>query len=195
MLTHSQVANLVPPVLTCLLGQQLGEASSNGAHFALRDLSASLMRKLCQNYSSSAHTLKSRLARSCLKKFLDPAASHGSHYGAILGLQAVGGAEGVRVLIIPNLLHFEMLISDDLTSDDSTRRNEADKVVRAILSVLGDVANERATALNGDAMAITNGYNAEEMRNRVKEKIGEVLTARMTDSAIEALSQVLLSEL
>lgn len=120
------IASLVPPVLTCLVGKRLGpgpDTSSDAsttiqetrqqqrgsnlpAHYAVRDLAASLLRVIGRpKHTTGTPTLKPRLARTLLKHLLStgPGQPLGPCYGALLGLTGIAGVEGVRVLVLPNL--------------------------------------------------------------------------------------------
>jgi transcription initiation factor TFIID subunit 6 len=129
------VASLVPSVLTCLVGRQPGGNADLSEQFALRDLAASLLGMIADKYSDASHTLKPRLARSCLKDFLDPAKPFGTHYGAIIGLHAIGGPDVVRELIVPNYNTYEKLLQEAIT-EDGPRRPEAEKVLRTLKVLL-----------------------------------------------------------
>ena len=117
---EQQIASLVPPILTCLIGRQLGGTADLSEQFALRDLAAALLGLIATKYSHSSHTLKPRLARSCLKTLLDPSKPFGAHYGAIIGLHAVG--KFVRIDAIwrltyldhPRTQNFGVLIGFDI---------------------------------------------------------------------------------
>ena len=179
---------MVPPVLTCLIGRQLGSGIGSLDHFDLRDLAASLLKRLCDKYSGMAHGLRPRLARSCLKTFLDPKKPLGSHYGAILGLRAVGGAEVVRKLIVPNLKSYEEVLKEDL-QEGSMKKAEADKVVFALIGSLGSLVD--------DNVPMTNGHSeeaAEQMKAQLIEKVGEVIGERVADSGQLPLARALLNE-
>lgn len=97
------VSSLVPPVLTCLITPQLGSASNPLDHYPLRNTAASLLGFISKKYSKTSHTLKSRLTRACLKHFLEHKKPLAVRYGALRGLTAISGREGIRSLVIPNL--------------------------------------------------------------------------------------------
>ncbi|KAK5164630.1 histone H4-like TAF Taf6, SAGA complex subunit [Saxophila tyrrhenica] len=128
------IPSLVPSVLTCVLGKRLGSPSQDGAttHFALRDYASSLLANVTRKYGSTSSTLKPRIARSCLKHFLDSHKPLGTHYGAILGLTTVAGAESVRELILPNLRAYSEGVLQDAIKDDG-KREQAEHVVDAIM--------------------------------------------------------------
>ncbi|KAK3047827.1 histone H4-like TAF Taf6, SAGA complex subunit [Extremus antarcticus] len=131
------IPSLIPSVLTCLVGKRLGSPSQDGptSHFALRDFAASLLAIIMRKYASTSTTLKPRIARSCLKHFLDSHKPLGTHYGAILGLTMVADAESVLSLILPNLRAYNDGILQDAMKDDG-KREQAEHVLDAILKGL-----------------------------------------------------------
>jgi transcription initiation factor TFIID subunit 6 len=136
------ISSFVPPVLTCLVGKHLGQpADPTPSVFGLRDHAAALILAIAKKHGKSSQTLKPRLARTLLKTFLEPNKSFGAHYGAIKGLQGLVGAEGVRVLLLPNLVVYDDLLKEGLASDDG-RKAEAEMVLRALLESLGLLARE-----------------------------------------------------
>ncbi|EDN02692.1 hypothetical protein I7I51_07692 [Histoplasma capsulatum] len=206
------VPSLIPPVLTCLLGRQLG--TSTGAadhleHFALRDLAASLISMIARKYSHSSHTLRPRLARTFLRDFLDPGKPLGTHYGAIIGLQSIGGVDVVRELIVPNLKTYEIVLKDATATttgagagagagagsgvEETVRRLEAEKVIGVILAVLGTLGDGE---LQAGMEMVTNGVSEkgeeEEVRERLVEKVGEVIAGRILESGQVGLANVII---
>ncbi|KAJ9661673.1 histone H4-like TAF Taf6, SAGA complex subunit [Neophaeococcomyces mojaviensis] len=189
------VASMIPPVLTCLTGRHLGPnpgAVGNNTslldHFDLRDLAASLLKHLCQKYGRFSHNLKPRLARSCLKTFLDPRKPLGSHYGAILGFGAVGGGEVVRSLVIPNLREYEDILRGPLSgSEGDLKKAEGEKVVSAILRVLDTMLMDDVPRMNGHT-----DDDASALSERLIEQLGETIGKRLVDSGNVALAKVVL---
>lgn len=176
LLTVLQVASLIPPILTCLIGRNFGFSSDPLASYPLRQTAASLLKLICKHYSKSSLTLKPRLARACLKHFLDPTKSLGTHYGSILGLQVAGGAEIVRALIAPNLKAFETVVKEPLEGPDEGKRKQADTVINTLLEAL--------TTLEGDSFGASsnmpNGHG-EEPRSGLEEKIGPLFAERVME--------------
>jgi transcription initiation factor TFIID subunit 6 len=177
---------MIPPVLTCLVGRSLGSGIDSLDHYDLRDLAASLLGYLCAKYSRYSHNLKPRIARSCLKTFLDPKRPFGSHYGAILGLKAVGGPEVVRQLILPNLKAYGDLLQEDM-QDPGKKHDEVNRVVRAIIDALGTMVDEHLPMMNGHTDA-----SANEMRTRLVDSVGEVIGSRIADSGHTRLAKAVL---
>ncbi|KAI9822542.1 MAG: hypothetical protein M1827_000261 [Pycnora praestabilis] len=182
------VASIVPPVLTCLIGRRLGDNSVPLAHFALRDLAASLIGMIAKKYAKTSHTLKPRLARTCLKHFLDPNKPPGSHYGAIIGLQAIGGAEIVRVLILPNLKMYGSVIKNEIT-EDGPKKAEAEMVLNVILAALCLLEDGHFSLTNGHA-----GDGGEEVLEKLVDKVGELVGSRIFDMGRPRLSHAILED-
>lgn len=170
------------------MGTQLGNGADPVEHFNLRDLAASLTGMLAKKFSHSSHTLKPRLARSCLKNFLDPGKPFGTHYGAIIGLHSIGGPEVVRELIVPNLKTYETLIKDEM-SDESPRRAEAERVLGAIMAVLSTLQEERVPLMNGNAGAATT-----ELKDRLVAKVGDVVGTKIAESGQLQLAHAVLGD-
>lgn len=168
---------MVPPVLTCLVGRHLGSSPTPIAHYPLRDHAASLLGAIAEKYAKSSHTLRPRLARTCLKHFLDPAKPLGTTYGGIKGLVAVGGSEVVRVLVVPNLKDFEMVLGNERGADDDpARKLEKEKVISALVQGIEMLEVNSIAAVNG----LTNGENDDGfIAQRLREKIGPLLGDRV----------------
>ena len=120
--------------------------------------------------------LKPRLTRTCLKQFLDPTKPLGANYGGIIGLQAIGGPEIVRALIVPNLKDYEELVRDAIDAMDEGKRNEGEMVIKVLLEALVSLEEESIGAVNG----FTDGH-AAEMRKELSEKIGDLFAERVLE--------------
>lgn len=146
-------------------------------------MASSLLSLIAQKYSHSSHMLKPRLVRSCLKSFLDPSKPFGAHYGAVIGLQSIGGADVVRILVLPNLSEYSKLLSDGL--DDSSRRPAAERVMNALLAMLA--------SLRGNKNTLTNGHHVtEDVRSQLIEKVGELFAAKIVEAGEVQLAHVIL---
>ncbi|KAL6722214.1 histone H4-like TAF Taf6, SAGA complex subunit [Lecanora helva] len=171
------IASLIPPVLTCLVGRRLGNSPDPLVHYPLRRLAASVLSTITKIYSKSSHMLKPRLARTCLKNFLDPSKSVQAHYGAIIGLQAIGGPELVRALIVPNLKEYEAFLLEAIEdTEGSPNQKGGEMVVEALVEALMSLEADALGTVNGMA----NGH-AGEIRKEVAEKIGDLLAGRVIE--------------
>ncbi|KAF2153190.1 DUF1546-domain-containing protein [Myriangium duriaei CBS 260.36] len=181
------VASLVPPVLTCLIGKHLGNSATDGpnAHFTLRDLAASLVKSIANKYGTSASTLKPRIARSCLKTFLDSHKPFGSHYGAVLGLEAVSGVAGIRMLLLPNFKAYDVVLKSGL--DDESKKSQAEMVVLLL--------NRALELLERDSVDTLNGHpDGEELKSRLIDVIGEIMGTKVFEANRPALIAAVLEK-
>lgn len=181
------VASIVPSVLTCLIGKHLGSPNTDGptAHFASRDYAASLLTSIARKHGQSSSTLKPRIARSCLKHFLDSHKSFGTHYGAILGLQGIAGSPGIRTLVLPNLKAYDLVLKQGMTDDQ--RRDQAEMVAGALLRVLENLEKDTVETMNGHS-------EGEELKERLVEAVGEVMGRKIFEVGRPGLISVALDK-
>jgi transcription initiation factor TFIID subunit 6 len=200
------VAYMVPPVLTCCTGKHLGpttqtassSASSetlNGAsvngqssgpdHFRLRQLAASILSRICQKYGSSNQGLKSRIARTCLRQFMDVGKPLGTHYGALLALLIITSTEGMKMLVLPNL----KMYNDDVLKSalaDEGKKWDAEKVLAVLIdSIKGLGTMASASMTNGVA-------DMEGLRERLNDKVGDVIADQIISNKLSSAAQVIL---
>jgi len=127
---------LMPPLLTCMLGKKLHE-NPNEDHFHLREIAALSAGKICRRFGGSYQNLEGRIAKTLLKCFLDPTKPLPSHYGAILGITALG-PQKVRDIILPHLSAYLKLLEPDLSgTSDSVRQDQARRCQGALLKAAG----------------------------------------------------------
>ncbi|KAF2871238.1 hypothetical protein BDV95DRAFT_595110 [Massariosphaeria phaeospora] len=199
------IAYMVPPVLTCCTGKHLGPTSHqppsnassetlngtgmNGhgynslAHFELRELAASILSQMCRNHSNTNQGLKSRVARICLKHFLDPHKPLGSHYGALSTLLSITGTEGLKMLILPNLQVYDAVLKEAM--GDETKKPEAERVLAVILSALDRLGRRGATRVNGVS-------SLAGLRERLAGRVGDVVADKIVESGRSGVAQVIL---
>nr|POE72936.1 transcription initiation factor tfiid subunit 6 [Quercus suber] len=179
------IPSLVPSVLTCLLAKQLGPSSATDTtHFALRDFSASLLSSIARTYGPSSATLKPRIARACLKHFLDTHKPFASHYGAVLGLTFIAGPGGVRALLVPNLKAYDAHLHAGLTDD--AKKLAAEHVLQALLRALHLLEHD---ALPAHAPGRErNGHpEGDALRERLVDLLGDVVGTKVLESGNSAL--------
>jgi transcription initiation factor TFIID subunit 6 len=183
------VAALVPPVLTCLIGRHLGpEGSDNLAdQYKLRDIAASLIGQMATKYGSSSLQLRPRLARTCLKLFLDPSRGLTEHYGAISGISAIGGPEGIRSLVLPNIKAYEYVITKA-----QNERGSNDIDVRMIIGAVVKAVESIADSPSG--IGLTNGANGNADETlQIEEYLGAVIGSRVAAKGNQTLNRALLA--
>lgn len=154
LFVNPYISSLCPPILTCLVGRKIGtgEPDELKEKYLLRDMAASLIGIISKKYTQSNAQLKARLARSCLKFFLEPTRTAGEYYGAISGLLAIGGPDGVRALILPNLKAFDYVLNK-LKNDESENDKEVQMLIAVIVKAVVSLSEE------GIVLAIRNGAN------------------------------------
>ncbi|KAF2859757.1 DUF1546-domain-containing protein [Piedraia hortae CBS 480.64] len=177
---------IVPSVLTCAIGKRLGGPNDHiMQELELRKYAADLLGCIAQKYGTGSSTLKPRIARSCMKNLLDRTKPLGTHYGAILGLQAMAGATGVRMIILPSLPTYDLHLGEAL--QDEARSEQAGYVVDALLEALQKLEKE--------AMGLgVNGYTEEQVAERLNARVGRVLASRIQALERPRLVEAVLEE-
>ena len=183
------VAALAPPVLTCIIGRDLGPEGVDNLkdQYQLRDLAASIMGSMAGKFSTSSLSLQPRLARTFLKAFLEPSRSAGEHYGAILGLAAIAGPEGVRTLMLPNVKHYEYVILKA-----HNERGPADEgvtmVIAALIKVITGIAEDSEMM---DKVADEDGDDADD-GPALEAYLGTVIGSRVARYGNQKLNRLIL---
>lgn len=183
------VPSVVPAVLTCLVGKHLGTPATDGAttHFSLRQYTSSLLSNITRKFGPSSSTLKPRIARSCLKHFLDSHKPYGSHFGAILGLSMIAGPDGVRALILPNLKAYDVHLTEGIK--DEGKREQAEHVLQAIMRALESVEQDSA------GISQANGHpEGNALKERLTEAVGETIGTKVFEVGRPSLVNVVLEK-
>lgn len=180
------VTALAPPILTCLVGRHLGREGDNlKDQYQLRDLAASLLGILSRKYGDTSLELQPRLARTCLKTFLEPNRTLGEHYGALIGFSAVSGPDGIRTVVLPTLKTYETVIQKARAElgehDEGVLMIEA-AIMKAILS------------LTGEDFMMTNGTNGNAVDDTptLVEYLGEIIGSKVAGLGNHQLNKTIL---
>lgn len=184
------IPSIVPSVLTCLIGKNLGSPADDPhkeRHFALRDYSASLLSRIASRYGATSSTLKPRIARSCLKNLLTLEKPFGTHYGAVLGLTFIAGADGVRSLLLPNLPTYDPVLQRGLKDD--AKKDQARFVLQAIIRAFETLEKDSVGGLQ------TNGYpEGDALRERLVEAVGEAVGTEVFEKGRQSLIYAVLEK-
>ena len=220
------ISALIPSILTCLVGRSLGPpltlSSSIADHLAtypLRDLAASLFSSIARKYGTSSQTLKPRLARTCLKHFLDPSKPSATNYGGVVGLLAIGGggkggnaSEMTRSVIVPNLKTFgDLILREALHPSEGEagsaerregKRKEADVLARTLVKAIAEVEEDdlwsgssgrRVSSKSlgaGGENGVEEGANPDTvMAITMTNGEGEALMGRLREKAGETMAE------
>ncbi|CAI0436286.1 unnamed protein product [Linum tenue] len=141
---------LLPSILTCLVARRLGHRLTDN-HWELRNFTANLIGSICKTFGHLYHNLQPRITRTLVHAFLDPTKSLTQHYGAIQGLAALGPSV-VRLLILPNLEPYLLLIEPDMQLEkqkNEVKRYEAWRVYGALMRAAGLCLHDRLKILPG----------------------------------------------
>ncbi|KAJ1731671.1 histone H4-like TAF Taf6, SAGA complex subunit [Coemansia biformis] len=129
---------LVPSLLTCLVSKRLCDNYTED-HWSLRNGAAEQIAEICQQFGQSYHTLKTRIARTLLRAFLDPTKPLTTHYGAIVGLTKLGVGM-VKVLVLPNVKAYMGLLDVELEKDNPQLVDDGRHCRDALLEALRPLA-------------------------------------------------------
>jgi len=182
------VANLVPPIITCLLGRKVGPDGADNleGQYQLRDFAASLIGQIVKKYHKSNQELQARITRTCLKYLLDPDRTPGEHYGAIQGIRTSGGAPAILQLVLPNLKAYEAIIVKHQTEHGETHemiRMLLAGIIRAISSLTdADPLIEKTNGVNGNAAEAS----------QVEEYLGTIIGSRVVALGNHKLNKTIL---
>ncbi|KAF7853666.1 hypothetical protein EAF04_010657 [Stromatinia cepivora] len=198
LFVNPYISSLCPPILTCLVGRTLGTGAPDELKekYQLRDTAASLIGTISKKYTESNAQLRARLARSCLKFFLDPTRSPGEYYGAISGLLAIGGPDGVRALILPNLNAFDYVLNKlrtDRTGDDK----EIQMLIAVLMKAIMSLSEEAEILMNGTNGANGNGMNGmmdvdDDEGKQLEEFLGPTIGKRVRNVRDHKLNKAIL---
>ncbi|ESZ98203.1 hypothetical protein SBOR_1431 [Sclerotinia borealis F-4128] len=198
LFVNPYISSLCPPILTCLVGRTLGTGASDElkAKYQLRDTAASLIGIISRKYTESNAQLRARLARSCLKFFLDPTRSPGEYYGAISGLLAIGGPDGVRALILPNLKAFDYVLNKlrtDRTGDDKDVQMLIAVLVKTVMSLSeeADILTNGTNGTNGNGMNGVMDVDSDEGK-QIEEFLGPTIGSRVLNAGNHKLNKAIL---
>jgi hypothetical protein len=92
---------LMPTLLTCVVGKRLCERPEEEDHWALRDYAASLVKKVCERWPDFTQ-MQTRITRTLIHAFLDVSKPITTHYGAAVALTALG-PHVIQTLLLPNI--------------------------------------------------------------------------------------------
>lgn len=130
------VHQLLPAIVTCLCGRYLCRETSDN-HWALRDFAAELVALVCRKFGPPNYpNLMSRVVRQLLQAFLDVRKPLTTHYGAIVGLSALG-VHVVSCTIMPRLAAYLELLRPSLSDANPQKSVEARRVYGALLRATG----------------------------------------------------------
>ncbi|EFJ41475.1 hypothetical protein VOLCADRAFT_68197 [Volvox carteri f. nagariensis] len=143
--------NLMPPLLTCCLAKALGPGPRCD-HWRLRDSAGSLVAAVCGRFGEPFYSLKVKVSKQLLRALLDGSKPLPSHYGAVMGLAALGPAT-VRLLLLPHLEPYLAKLQPALEArQEGMRQYEATRVYGALLTAAGTAMYDRLVGTAADGL-------------------------------------------
>jgi len=198
-------SSLSAPVLTCLLARKLGGNTTSGEdgtdaqqmmdQYRLREMAASLLGTIAKKYSQSNALLRPKLTRTCLKQFLDPTRPPAVLFGAVSGVSAAGGAEAVRVLVLPNLNAFDAAILQPLRQKAAAAGGGGQALLE-FEGLVGGIMKAIETLVGGlGLLAATNGVNGVDISReaeQVTQFLGPIIGQRVAQLGSHTLNKAIL---
>lgn len=172
---------LMPPILTCLLGKSLCEHPSQD-HWGLREFSAQLLHTVCSRYGTAYPSLQPRITKTLTHALLDPLKPLSTHYGAIVGLTALG-PETIKTLLAPNLKFYTKQLMPELETENAQKSFEARKCFNALSTAIGRLLHEKP---EGDVPLLTDDEKLQWQE--LSELFGERIRPFSDESSSQAPS-------
>eukprot|EP00891_Asterochloris_glomerata_P007197 jgi/Astpho2/7197/e_gw1.00113.34.1_t len=133
---------LMPAVLTCLVGKKLGSGPVPN-HWPLREEAARLAAAVCSKYGQPFYQIQSRIVKALNTAWQQLSNPLTTHYGAVVGLVALGH-QTVRQVLLPNLAAYLTVLEPQMQQGDhELTRFEAYKVHGALLQASGMAMHDR----------------------------------------------------
>ncbi|KAI1006801.1 Transcription initiation factor TFIID subunit 6 [Podosphaera aphanis] len=178
--------SLAPPILTCLVGRNLGGIEMEGfrQQFQLRDIAASLIGHIAKKFSKTSAELQARLVRTCVKVFLDPTRSLGELYGAINGILSVGGPSAISTLVLPNLKAWEYILvkaQKERGPDDNSVKMLTAAVIKSV-TILSETPSPFIGVLGSKLVD----------ESQVEEYLGQIIGSQVVALKNEQLNRAIL---
>ncbi|XP_070577903.1 TAF6-like RNA polymerase II p300/CBP-associated factor-associated factor 65 kDa subunit 6L [Ptychodera flava] len=126
---------LVSGVMYCILEPLAASINPLNDHWALRDYAARLLAHICRTYNSSVNNLRHQLYLTFQEVLLDAARPLCSHYGAVVGLTALG-PKAIEDVLLPQLSSYWptlLTVLEDTSISNTQVKEDGHKVYGAIL--------------------------------------------------------------
>ena len=164
---------LMPAIMTCMVGKKLCKSPLQ-PHWELRDRAAQLLTLIVRRYADSYATLQQRITNTLLHALLDTSKPLTTHYGAVVGLMALG-PQTTNQLVVPNALPY----LEALDADTTAPRRKPD-----------DAGGNSASA-SKDAAKSGQGASAASQRFEERSEMRRVEAARVRGALVEAVGSCL----
>jgi transcription initiation factor TFIID subunit 6 len=166
---------LMPPILTCLLGKRLCEDPEREPHWSLRRDAAELVAYVCGTFGQAYQTIIPRVTKTMAKTLADGEKPLTSHYGAVVGLTALGPLT-VESVILPILHDYLGALTQGATNPDALSPE-----ARQVWNVLFDACKSWLQFIEKDGLNMLSPQQ-QEYRNYILQTFGPDISAHMQES-------------
>ncbi|KAL0022759.1 hypothetical protein WJX79_000193 [Trebouxia sp. C0005] len=151
---------IMPFILTCMVGKRLG-ASGLEDHWSVREEAARLAALVCAKYGQPYYQIQPRITQALNTAFQQANNPLTTHYGAIVGLTALGH-QAVRNALYPNLHPYLALLQEQMQQPgNEMKRYEAYKCFGALLHAAGAAIRDRVKSTMLPASATNSGSSPD----------------------------------
>ncbi|GIL82888.1 hypothetical protein Vretimale_8389 [Volvox reticuliferus] len=180
---------LMPPLLTCCMAKALGP-SPTCDHWRLRDSAAALVAQLCGRFGEPFYSLKVKVSKQLLRALLDGSKPLTSHYGAVVGLAALGHAT-VRLLLLPQLEPYLAKLQPALEArKEGLRQYEATRVYGALLTAAGAATYDKLVGAAADGLLPVHLFRAGRTHLNVPALAGSSTSQAQTQQQQQSSTTV-----
>ncbi|XP_037116471.1 TAF6-like RNA polymerase II p300/CBP-associated factor-associated factor 65 kDa subunit 6L isoform X2 [Syngnathus acus] len=158
----SYVRSLVSSVMYCILEPLAASINPLNDHWTLRDYAALLLSHILWTHGDLVSGLYHQILLSLQKVLSDPVRPLCSHYGAVVGLHALGWKAVERVLFphLPAYWANLQAVLDDYSVSNAQVKADGHKVYGAILVAVERLLKMKALALSQPAAGADGGAGA-----------------------------------
>ncbi|XP_049598997.1 TAF6-like RNA polymerase II p300/CBP-associated factor-associated factor 65 kDa subunit 6L isoform X1 [Syngnathus scovelli] len=158
----SYVRSLVSSVMYCILEPLAASINPLNDHWTLRDYAALLLSHILWTHGDLVSGLYHQILLSLQKVLSDPVRPLCSHYGAVVGLHALGWKAVERVLFphLPAYWANLQAVLDDYSVSNAQVKADGHKVYGAILVAVERLLKMKAQALSQPAAVADGGAGA-----------------------------------
>uniref|UniRef100_A0A3B5B3M2 TATA-box binding protein associated factor 6 like n=1 Tax=Stegastes partitus TaxID=144197 RepID=A0A3B5B3M2_9TELE len=161
----SYVRSLVSSVMYCILEPLAASINPLNDHWTLRDYAALLLSHIFWTHGDLVSGLYHQILLSLQKVLSDPVRPLCSHYGAVVGLHALGWKAVERVLFphLPAYWANLQAVLDDYSVSNAQVKADGHKVYGAILVAVERLLKMKALSLSQPAEGATNAQSGSVM--------------------------------
>uniref|UniRef100_A0A7S3PQ78 TATA box binding protein associated factor (TAF) histone-like fold domain-containing protein n=1 Tax=Aplanochytrium stocchinoi TaxID=215587 RepID=A0A7S3PQ78_9STRA len=133
--TELYLHQLMPPILTCLVSKRLCLKGFED-HWSLRNLAATLIKKVCDQYAETYADLQPRITKTLFDALKEKKKPMTTQYGTIVGLTALGPLT-IQTYLLPSMIRLLNRFKKASRSKIDEKRLEAQYCLGALLQAFG----------------------------------------------------------